>query len=254
MRPGTTGRESLERRLASYGAMAIAAALGGTNAAEASIISFTAGDPTTSTGTPVTFNLMTGAVGTSTTGMDFAFRFFVSGSTSTAAFLSGLTSGRSVMIETCYCPFPVNLGAGALIGPSGAFGGGGILASRYRYSYQTPTSSTSTSSSYSYRRRIAGLYTYGNFAPGASGFVGLRFVIGPNSYYGWANITVNEDLTTTLHSFAYEACADQSIEAGASQGGAVCGDVSDVPEPHSAALLALGAAGIAAYRRKRKAA
>jgi MYXO-CTERM domain-containing protein len=234
--------------------MAIAAALTGTNPAEASIIFHDGGDATTNGSTPVTFNMQTGSVGTSEPGMDFALRFFGSnlGSYSyAAASATALGSNPGLMLDTCGCVF--KLGAGALIGPLGSFGPQGLLASQIRINYSPSFPGSSSSSSGSYVP-VGGTFMYGPWqgVPGR-GFLGLKFVIGPNTYFGWADVTVNENYTAALHSFAYEACADQSIDAGQTTGGAEC-DASEMPEPHSAALLALGAAGIAAYRRRRNAA
>ncbi len=80
-------------------------------------------------------------------------------------------------------------------------------------------------------------------ADGVNGFVGLRFQITGSTHYGWARFTY-DDATTgnlTLHDFAYDDVAEQSINAGA------------IPEPGSA-LLALAGLGGAALRRRRKAA
>ena len=73
--------------------------------------------------------------------------------------------------------------------------------------------------------------------------VGFRFDIAGQTHYGWANITVgNEQLS--INNWAYEGLAGVSILAGA------------VPEPADAAvglgLLALGAAGVNAYKRWKK--
>jgi hypothetical protein len=87
---------------------------------------------------------------------------------------------------------------------------------------------------------------------GSSGFLGLRFEFNGNTHYGWANLTVNPDFSTTLHDFAYEACPDEGIHVGSTTGGAAC-DSGSVPEPHSAALMALGAAGLLALRRRKAA-
>ena len=60
--------------------------------------------------------------------------------------------------------------------------------------------------------------------------------------YGWANITVNSDYTVTLNALGYDSSGDP-VTAGEA-----------TPEPASVLLLAMGAAGIAAWRRKRTAA
>jgi hypothetical protein len=78
-------------------------------------------------------------------------------------------------------------------------------------------------------------------SPDNTGYLGLQFEIAGDDHYGWAEITLNDDGTIELARFAYNDVAGESITAG------------QVPEPSSAALLILGAAG-ALTRRQRKAA
>jgi hypothetical protein len=77
----------------------------------------------------------------------------------------------------------------------------------------------------------------------AQGDLGLLQVCGAGSCYAWANITVNANYTITLNSFGYD-----------SSGRAVTAGAAATPEPASIILLALGAAGIGAWRRKKLAA
>ena len=237
----------LEKRIASYGAMALAAALGGTTDANAAIISFDGGNTQTAGGS-LSFNILTGAVSSSSAGNDFAFRV----GTSAYASAGGLGSGRSLMALNCECALPLKLGLGNLIGPSGNFIQGGLLGSRF----STGSTTSQTSSGSLGRVRAAGLTGNGAWqsggVPAGRGFLGLRFLIGAVTHFGWADITVNPDFTVTLHSFAYEACAEEGISAGATTGGIDCNIVAETPEPHSAAMLAMGAAGLLAYRRRRK--
>ena len=84
-----------------------------------------------------------------------------------------------------------------------------------------------------------GLYGYG-WGAGQTGHVGLRFD-DPESdgvFFGWANMTVNSATSITLNSYGYETEGLPSH--------------TPIPEPSTLALLAVGAAGVAALRQRRK--
>ena len=88
-------------------------------------------------------------------------------------------------------------------------------------------------------------FTSGPFAPGDTGYIGLRFDIAGNVHFGWANLTLNQDFTLTLNAVGYES--NPNTLAHVEPFGATNG----VPEGGSSlALLAIGAAGLLAFRAR----
>ncbi len=74
-------------------------------------------------------------------------------------------------------------------------------------------------------------------------FLGMMVdVPGSSPHFGWVRLSVDEDLGIVFHDFAIESEANQAITAGAG---------IQVPEPGSLGLLALGAVGLAAWRKRR---
>lgn len=224
-----------EKRLASYGAMALAMAVGAAAPTEAGIISYSIGEDVDNG--PLSFNMVSGGIG-SHFKLNHATSFrpmtsSSSGFTSARVRISpgGLAGGHVLTSSGYAAMLALNAGIGPL---AGTFLGNATLGS----------------SSYGMK--------FGNWRPGNSGYLGLRFLLGePGSettHYGWAYITLGAKYQPTLVSVGYESCADEGILAGATTGGATCADSGgDVPEPHSAALVALGAAGLLAWRRRQKA-
>jgi hypothetical protein len=88
-------------------------------------------------------------------------------------------------------------------------------------------------------------------------FVGLSFPAGPNLYYGWVRVAIdNANKTFLIKDWAYE---DNTVAALSGSpvplDGILAGDTGDgfVPEPGTLGLLAAGAAGVVRMRRRRQA-
>ncbi len=94
-------------------------------------------------------------------------------------------------------------------------------------------------------------YLYGSFPNGQTGFVGVKFLDGTgNERVGWLELSV----TGTVFNGAFNSVqAVVSRYAYARGSSIVAGQISAVPEPTALGLLALGAVGIVARRRKRAA-
>lgn len=89
----------------------------------------------------------------------------------------------------------------------------------------------------------------GNVVPtwaGVTGYAGMKMTISGSIHYGWVKVTTNADASTlTFNAMGFNTVAGEGITAG--QG------LTPVPEPAtSTVLLALGAAGLVAYRQRKK--
>ena len=143
----------------------------------------------------------------------------------------GATSGVVGFISANF-NYPSRLPVGASIGPSAAFiavtptapqGGRGDMA---------------WGPGYSLSQWVAGVAD-----PPATGFLGVRFLIGANTHFGWVRVTAAPGShQVTVHDAAFETTPDTGIVAGA----------TGIPEPGGLGLLALGGAGLTAMRRRRK--
>ena len=89
----------------------------------------------------------------------------------------------------------------------------------------------------------AGSNTNAQFKNPGDGFVGFAFDAGTGTQYGWMRVTMDGGPSNTLTAQEY-AFADvgESIKVG---------QIDAIPEPSSLGVLALGAIGLVAMRRRR---
>jgi hypothetical protein len=90
----------------------------------------------------------------------------------------------------------------------------------------------------------------GQWLPSQTGFAGVRFQRSGGEHFGWIRLHWGPndeslpEMVITVKDWAYESVPGAPIEAGAG--------LPTVPEPSSLALLATGAAGVLAWRRRRR--
>ncbi|MFO1513336.1 MAG: PEP-CTERM sorting domain-containing protein [Verrucomicrobiota bacterium] len=141
--------------------------------------------------------------------------------TEAQVFVQGFFSrGNGVIYESTSNLNPKRFGDGEVIGPASG--------------YQSPGAGFSDLGP-----------TFGNWAAGGHGYLGLtiRNPAGASAsdiFYGYAEINVNPDFSTTLLSFAYNDVQGQPITT-----------VSTVPEPTAMALMPIALAAMAIFRRRK---
>ncbi len=211
-----------EKRLTAYGLTA-ALLLAGPQSAKAAEVVWDISDLTSGSNEYLAFNVITGGASVST-----GFRS------------SGVSAQGSFAFDHTY-----SFGYKNIIGPANSslagFVGYGGLGSGPRYALAlNPSSSVGPADSFAANTSWP---SYGNSAimsyfNGNTGrAVGLKFDIGANTHYGWAQVDVGAvGSDVTLAMFGYNDTA---------------GEASHIPEPSSLGLLALGAAGLAKRRRKK---
>jgi len=100
---------------------------------------------------------------------------------------------------------------------------------------------------------VTGNGTTGAWTNNSHGYLGFRFQ-DSGWHYGWAEVTVS-DQYFDIDSWAFESAADVGIVTGSNVSLYVAPPVTqsdqNVPEPGTLALLALGMAGLAAFRARK---
>lgn len=224
-KPSTSKRHfTFEKRLALYG-VAAGAALASGASAQANLITLdltglSVSSRTTPLGGSLYFDVNAGSAAaalgtTSFAGADFFASNRVTSSGATKASVNQVGTLNQVAGTTFKAQ---RFNSGESVGPANGFQNFEKLGSRFNTSG-------------------GGTGTSGNFAPGDTGYIGLRFTINDPSdlHYGWANLTLNSDYTVTLNALGYEDVANMPAA---------------VPEPSAIALLVAGAIGLVAFRRR----
>ncbi len=102
---------------------------------------------------------------------------------------------------------------------------------------------------------FGGFKTVGHNWANQSGYLGFKFLSNSNTYFGWAHLKVTADAitgeTASISQFAYDTCPNEGIAAGQTHNSNTCSQPTNTPEPGTLSLLAMGAVGLFALRRKK---
>jgi hypothetical protein len=114
-----------------------------------------------------------------------------------------------------------------------------------------------TAPGYNQQMSAGGAFGDWNAVASETGVAGLKFKIGSNTHYGWVKLRYNGPGNITAVEWAYEACPDEAIKAGATSGGASCGTPpvsvpAGNPALYGLTALSLGVLGLGALRRRRQ--
>jgi hypothetical protein len=106
-------------------------------------------------------------------------------------------------------------------------------------------------------RKPGSSFCYGYWKHATNRYLGLRFLIDGKIHYGWARLNVscsNLRVRATLTGYAYETIPNKSIITGKTKGTnaaeAAASFNTQLPEPATLGMLALGAPRPAIWRRE----
>jgi hypothetical protein len=221
------------------------AAVAAPSAAGASIISYFGPSVTDSSSSPIYFNALTGSVDTSPVSGDYELLlggggtlarlgvFVPEGNSLHASSLRNFAVSALDFPDSTQASSAARLPFGASVGHLRKFSS--FLGTLAEQSMHLSSNS-----------HLSAPFGHFNSTSGdVSGYLGLEVLQGSLPEYGWASIVVHPNFSVTLNAFALDT-SGASVTAGET-------GAASTPEPASILLLALGAAGIAAYRRKREA-
>jgi hypothetical protein len=216
--PNQNLNASIEKRLARYGAMSLAVASGfmaaPAHAGTIAIDTSSWAGNSTATGN-VYFNPATGYFGNTSTGG--AFELFHMGATQ--------SSGSKLVLKGLL------FSAGAAASAGGQFIGKFAFSSTISNSHASFIGNGRLEASNGFLSNPGG--HLGQFSTGDIAYIGLEEA----GHFGWAKVSILSGYQAQLLGFAYETDAGGPINPS-------------LPEPSTLLMLALGSAGIAAYRRK----
>jgi hypothetical protein len=236
---------TLEKRLAKYGAMSLTlATVSAPQAAKAGIISYlSSGDCNPALSSPcsdgdggIYFNALQGTVDTSPVAGDYELLLDAGPLARFEVYENSMLNASSKRFFAAAFGF-TTISSSHKLSSAARLPFGASIGSALKFSNLNGTLAEMVTHS------SIGDQPFGHFNPVSgdlSGYLGLEVFHDGTPEYGWADIVVHPNYSVTLDAFALQTDGD-SIDAG---------DSGATPESASILLLTLGAAGLAAYRRK----